>query len=231
MTDTHQPTLGELVTDNPAAAQVFERFGLDYCCHGDRTLDDACASGSLDIDDVAAQLGALDLPSQTAADWTVLDAPALARDIVATHHQYLHEELPLLDALAERVLSVHGDRHHELAEVRRLVAALRDDLEPHMMKEERVLFPAIDAAARGQRDFPFGTIANPIRMMGIEHDRAGELLAELRNAADGYRLPADACESYRSLYERLAAVEADTHLHIHKENNVLFPAALRLLDE
>jgi len=231
MTKTHQPTLGELVTETPAAAHVLERFGLDYCCHGDRTLDDACSDGGLDIDDVTAQLDELDVPPQAAPDWSVLDAPALARDIVATHHRYLHEELPILDTLAERVLTVHGARHTELAEVRRLVAALRADLEPHMAKEERVLFPAIDAVARGQRDFPFGTIANPIRMMRIEHDRAGELLAQLSDIADGYRVPADACESYRSLYERLAAVEADTHLHVHKENNVLFPAALRLLDD
>jgi regulator of cell morphogenesis and NO signaling len=97
-------------------------------------------------------------------------------------------------------------------------------------REERVLFPAIDAVAQGQREFPFGSIANPIRMMGIEHDRAGALLARLRDVTDGYRVPPDACASYRSLYERLAALEPDTHLHIHKEDNVLFPAALRLLD-
>jgi len=228
MTKTHQLTLGELVTDNPASARAFERLGLDYCCHGDRTLDDACSAGSIDVDAVAAELDAA--PPLTSEKWSTLEAPELARDIVATHHRYLHEELPLIDALADRVLSVHGTGHPELAEVRRLVAALRADLEPHLAKEERILFPAIDAVARGQREFPFGSIANPIRMMGIEHDRAGELLAELRGVTDGYRVPADACGSYRSLYERLAALEADTHLHVHKENNVLFPAALRLLD-
>lgn len=96
------------------------------------------------------------------------------------------------------------------------------------MKEERVLFPAIHALARGEREFGFGTVANPIRMMLSEHDRAGDLLAELRTATDGYAVPADACASYQTLYERLDTLEADTHLHIHKENHVLFPAALRL---
>jgi regulator of cell morphogenesis and NO signaling len=162
--------------------------------------------------------------------WTSLDAPALATHVVDTHHRYLHEELPLVDALAAKVLSVHGDRHPELAEVRRLVAAIRADLEPHLMKEERVLFPAIAALASGEREFAFGSVANPIRMMGIEHDRAGELLAELRATTDGYAVPADGCASYRSLYERLEALELDTHLHIHKENHVLFPAALRIAE-
>jgi regulator of cell morphogenesis and NO signaling len=229
MTKTQRSALGELVTENPAAAPVLERFRLDYCCHGDQTLDSACEALGLDFEAVAAELESA--PSQESPEWSMLEAPALARDIVATHHHYLHEELPLLDALAERVLTEHGTRHSELAEVRRLIAAIRADLEPHLAKEERILFPAIEAAARGRREFPFGSLANPIRMMRIEHDGSGDLLAELRDVTDGYRVPDDACASYRSLYERLAALEEDTHVHIHKENNVLFPAALRLLDD
>ena len=162
--------------------------------------------------------------------WTTLDATSLAAHVVATHHTYLWEELPLLDALATKVHSVHVGRHPELDEVADLVTALRDDLEPHMLKEERVLFPAIAALAAGQREFPFGSVANPIRMMVAEHDRAGELLTRLRAVTTNYSVPPDACASYRSLYERLAAVEADTHVHIHKENHVLFPAALRLAE-
>ena len=226
--DVHTPTLAEIVTANPAAARTLERYGLDYCCHGDRTLADACGTTGLDPAVVARELDALDIEGDRG--WQELDAPALADHLVETHHRYLHEELPLLEELAEKVLGVHGDHHPELAEVRRLVAAVRADLEPHLAKEERILFPAIHAVAAGRRDFPFGTIANPIRMMGVEHDRAGELLVELRAATGDYAVPGDACASYRSLYERLEALELDTHLHIHKENNVLFPAALRLLD-
>jgi regulator of cell morphogenesis and NO signaling len=98
------------------------------------------------------------------------------------------------------------------------------------MKEERVLFPAIHALAAGRTQFPFGPVANPIRMMIAEHDRAGELLAELRSATGAYAVPADGCTSFRSLYDRLAALEEDTHLHVHKENHVLFPDALRLAE-
>jgi regulator of cell morphogenesis and NO signaling len=227
MTDVLDPTLATIVTTNPAAARVFERRGLDYCCHGQRTLAEACRDAGLDPAAVGQELAATQ--SATAAP-TSDDPVALVRDIVDTHHRYLHEELPLLDALAEKVLSVHGGRHPELAEVRRLVAELRADLEPHLLKEERVLFPAIEAFAGGQREFPFGSLANPIRMMTLEHDRAGELLVALREMTDDYSVPANACASYRSLYVRLEALEVDTHVHIHKENNVLFPAVLVSLD-
>ena len=134
------------------------------------------------------------------------------------------EALRPLDAA--KVLAAHGGHHPELAQVRRLVAAVRADLEPHLLKEERILFPAIHELAAGRTEFPFGTVANPIRMMIAEHDRAGELLAELRIATGAYSVPPDGCTSYRSLYDRLAALEEDTHLHIHKENHVLFPRAL-----
>ena len=228
MTDLQDRSLGDLVTANFAAARVLERHGLDYCCRGRRTLDDACTDAGLDATLVIAELSALAERDDDA--WASLDPPALAAHIVERHHRYLWEELPLLDALAAKVESVHGHRHPELAKVRRLVADLRADLEPHLLNEERILFPAIAAVAAGHTDFPFGSLAHPIHMMVIEHDRAGELLALLRATTNGYRPPTDGCASYRSLYERLAAVELDTHVHIHKENNVLFPAALHIAE-
>jgi regulator of cell morphogenesis and NO signaling len=228
MTDVHVPTLGDLVVANPAAARVLDRAGLDYCCHGDRTLADACATAGLDAATIEAQLSDVSAPGDT--EWTELGPAELARHIVETHHAYLHEELPLLDELAAKVLRVHGTRHPELADVQGLVAQLRADLEPHLLKEERILFPAIAALSRGERELPFGSIANPIRMMSMEHDRDGELLRALREATADYTVPADGCASYRSLYERLEALEADTHQHILKENHTLFPAALRLAE-
>jgi regulator of cell morphogenesis and NO signaling len=219
-------TLAELVTERSAAARVFERFGLDYCCRGDRTLADACAAAGLDAAAVAAELEGLGGGADV--EWATLDPPALAEHIVATHHVYLREELPLLQALAAKVLGVHGERHPELADVERLVRALWAEIEPHLDKEERVLFPAIGALFDGPCDFPFGTVANPIRVMIGEHDQAGQILAELRTVSGGFEPPAGACTSYRLLYERLAAVEHDTHVHIHKENHRLFPAALAL---
>jgi regulator of cell morphogenesis and NO signaling len=217
-------TLGELVTAHPGAARVLERHGLDYCCGGQQALPDACAAAGVDPADVLAELDAL--RAEPPAAWATLSPRALAEHILTSHHAYLHDELPLLEALADKVLRVHGERHPELAEVRRLVGEVVADLDPHLAKEERILFPAIAAVCDGQRDFPFGSIAAPIQRMLAEHDRVGELLAELRRATDGYAVPGDGCASYRSLYDRLAALEADTHLHVHKENNVLFPAVL-----
>jgi regulator of cell morphogenesis and NO signaling len=217
-------SLGDLVTERPSRARVLDRLGLDYCCHGDRSVTAACDAAGLDAGAVAAEL---DTVTEAADDgWTELRAPALADHIVTTHHRYLRDELPLLDALAAKVLEAHGDRHPELADVRRLVSDLRADLEPHLDKEERVLFPAIHALFAGRREFPFGTVANPIAVMRAEHDRAAELLAALRQATNGYRSPEDACASYRSLYERLDILEQDTHVHVHKENHRLFPAAV-----
>ncbi len=228
MPDTTTRTLAELVAEAPGRAAFFGRLGLDYCCHGHRSLGEACAAGGLDPAVVAIDLEKVDV---TADDWQAPSEPAaLTVFIETTHHRYLHAELPEIDGLADKVAGVHGERHPELAEVRRLVAELCADLEPHLQKEERVLFPAIRALVDGTRDFPFGTVRNPIGMMSLEHDVAGELLARLRAATGGYQLPADGCASYRSLYERLAALEEDTHRHIHLENNVLFPAAVAVED-
>jgi regulator of cell morphogenesis and NO signaling len=215
-------SLGSIVAERPARARVLEAAGLDYCCHGQRSLSEACAAAGLDTGDVAAALGAVD--DVRAAEVDQLDPAALVDHIESTHHAYLHEELPLLDALAVKVAGVHGERHPELAEVARLVGALRAELEPHLAKEEQVLFPAIRRLTAGPVSLPFGSIENPIRVMLREHEQAGELLAALRSASGGYAVPDDGCASYRSLYERLAGAEADTFRHIHLENNVLFPA-------
>ncbi|MEO8697420.1 MAG: hemerythrin domain-containing protein [Acidimicrobiales bacterium] len=145
---------------------------------------------------------------------------------MATHHAYLHDALPRLVALADKVASVHRANHPELKNVAGLVQEIRADLEPHLLKEERVLFPMIRelAAATAAPAFHCGSLSNPIRVMMSEHDTVGELLARLRNSTNGYRVPDDGCASYQALYRGLAELEADTHLHIHKENNVLFPA-------
>jgi regulator of cell morphogenesis and NO signaling len=221
-------TLGDLVAELPARARVLERFGLDYCCKGRRSLADAAADAGLDVAVIAAELAAV--TDSTDVDVDALGPVELIDHIVATHHAYLHEELPALEALAAKVESAHSTRHPELARVAHLVAALRTDLEPHLAREEHVLFPAIRRLAAGQTDFPFGSIDNPISVMLLEHDKAGELLAQLRRSARDYVVPADGCASYQSLYGRLIAFEADTHRHIHLENNVLFPAVAALAE-
>jgi len=222
-TPSAEATLAELVAERPSRATVLDRLGLDYCCHGDRTLARACAEAGLGVAEVSDALGAL-APTPP-GDWEGLDPARLSEHIEQVHHTFLHEELGPVAALAAKVLAVHGARHPELAEVARLVAELRADLEPHLAREEQVLFPAIRALAGGRTTFAFGSVRNPIAMMRVEHDRAGELLAGLRSATGGFAVPDDGCASYRALYERLEALEADTHLHVYKENWALFPAA------
>jgi regulator of cell morphogenesis and NO signaling len=229
MTDLARRALGDLVVEHPGAASVLESAGLDYCCGGTRSLADACAETGLDVGALAAEIEAADAGDEI--DWASLPVPALADHIVATHHAYLRAELPLLVALAAKVEAAHEVRHRELANVRALVDELRAEIEPHLDKEERVLFPAFhQLVEEGRTTFPFGTVANPIRVMLAEHDRAGELLAELRETTRAFDVPGDGCASYRSLYERLEALEHDTHRHVHKENHALFPAAIAALE-
>ena len=161
-------------------------------------------------------------------------APAeLVDHIEATHHAYLHDELPRIEALLDKVQGVHGERHPELAFVQASFDELALELDPHLAREEQVLFPMIRqlVAGAGADGSPGevperAALAGPIRVMLVDHDRAGELLERLRGLTTGYRPPDDACASYTALYTALQELEADTHLHVHKENNVLFPAVL-----
>jgi regulator of cell morphogenesis and NO signaling len=233
MTDTRtsidpELTLGSIVNQLPGSARVLESLGLDYCCGGRQPLLDACRERGVSVEDVTAALD--HLGSEPSPDWVAMDAAELVDHLERTHHRYLHAELPRLSALAEKVAAAHGGRHPELLDVLADVLELRDDLEPHLFKEEQVLFPMIRelCAADAAVSFHCGTLGNPISVMLIEHDRAGSLLEQLRKHSGGYAVPTDGCASYRALYEGLAELEADTHLHVHKENNLLFPAVLEL---
>jgi regulator of cell morphogenesis and NO signaling len=222
-------TLAEVVTRDLSLARELERFGLDYCCGGAKTIAEACASRGLDADKVLDHLEAASVRSAPAA-WSTMGIAELVDHLESTHHRYLWDELPRLCALADKVLSVHGRNHPELREIRDLVAAIRAELEPHMLKEERVLFPMIRELAQASQlpTFHCGSVRNPIAMMIIEHEEVGALLARLRAYADGYFVPLDGCRSYAALFAALAQLEDDTHLHVHKENNVLFPAVERV---
>ena len=224
-----QMTLGELVTSRPLFARELERHGLDYCCGGTTTLQDACLTQHLDPVVVARELDAIagdDEPDT----WASMGPTQLVEHIVATHHRYLWDELPRLAALTDKIVGVHGDHHPELIDVRDRFSELRADLEPHMSKEEQLLFPMIQQLAANDTAASFhnGTIQNPISVMLEEHERVGELLAQLRALTNGYETPTDGCASYHACHEGLAHLEADTHLHVHKENNLLFPAAIEL---
>jgi regulator of cell morphogenesis and NO signaling len=229
--------IGELVVENPNRSRVFEQFGIDYCCGGRQTLSAACTKAKVDLDRVLALLEQNDRAGgneATEPDWSVASLSELARHIVERHHVYLRGELPRLAKLVFQVVSAHADRHPELREVGRVFAGLQAELSTHMMKEERVLFPIVEmmeAAAAKSEGMPpchCGSVGNPIRVMEHEHQDAGDALARMRSLTNGYAPPPDACPTYHALLDGLKRLESDLHVHIHKENNILFPRAAAL---
>lgn len=226
----HNDSVGTFVREHPARARVFESLGIDYCCGGKTSLADACLNKGIDVDSVLHQIAEVDASDEAddLVDADALSLAELADHIEATHHAYLREELPRLDRMTEKVARVHGDREPRLLQVRRAFVALKAELEPHMLKEEQVLFPImrrLDASHSAQQTH-CGSVANPIRQMEHEHDQAGAELAVLREATDGYTPPEWACNTYRAMLDSLERLEADMHQHVHKENNVLFPKTL-----
>jgi regulator of cell morphogenesis and NO signaling len=227
-----QANVGELVRQVPNRARVFESHKIDYCCGGKVSLARACEKRGIEAGEVLKQLAAND---SAARDQPIVDADAmtlteLADHIEQTHHAYLREELPRLEFMTEKVSRVHGDKEPRLLQVREAFVALKAELEPHMMKEERVLFPIIRQleASTTTPEFHCGSVANPIRQMEHEHDQAGDALAIIREATDDFVPPEWACNTYRAMIDTLEKLEADMHQHIHKENNVLFPKAIEL---
>ncbi|HET7433508.1 MAG TPA: iron-sulfur cluster repair di-iron protein [Thermoanaerobaculia bacterium] len=232
-----ESTVGQLAAEMPASIRVFEAWKIDYCCGGRTPLSDACAAAGKSVDDFAIELERAAMSPDAAHDWPADTLGTMAQNIVSMYHQYTRAELQTIAPIAAKVLGVHGERRPELAEVAALVNDLTNDMLPHMLKEEQVLFPyvaqletAVTSGAAAPTPF-FGTVKNPVRMMMLEHDRVGDLLARLRVVTDNYTPPSSACFSYRELYRRLADLEARTHEHIHVENNIYFPRAVSLEDE
>lgn len=234
--DTVQPaelTVADIVIGNPRTASVFERHAIDYCCHGHRSLGDACADAGVPVDTITAELQALVADSADSAAAPTTPPPetigGLIDRIVTTHHTFLRRQLPRLGELMGKVVNAHGANHPEVHGVAHVLEAITADLLPHLLKEERVLFPMAIELLGAVKPVALhcGTITNPIRMMRFEHDTVGALLAKLRTVTSAYMPPADACPTWRALYAGLEELEADTHLHVHLENNVLFP---RLVD-
>jgi len=227
-----EATVGQLVVERPSRARVFEKFGIDYCCGGKVPLKQAIAAKGLPADAVVAELEREEAPGQQAAfdrNWATASLTDLCDHIEQTHHARLKQDLPRLEFLTAKVASRHGDRRPELVEVHRIVLALRAELESHMAREEQVLFPFCRRLDSADSLPPShcGTVRNPIEVMVREHEDAGEALAQLRELTDDYTPPADACNTYRAMYDALHELERDMHQHVHKENNILFPKAIR----
>lgn len=232
-----QMTVREIATQVPNATRLFEKFKIDYCCGGNRPLTEACTLAGIDVEnviDMLTQAGQSKAETSAGISFSEASLSDLITHILDTHHVFTKDELTRLGALTDKVINAHGVNHPELIQVGELFQRLCADLRPHMFKEEQVLFPyivAMEKAAVQNRPnpfAPFGTVNNPVRTMMTEHDTAGEILRELRVVTSDYLVPPDACISYQTLYQALEGFEKDLHQHIHLENNILFPKAVKL---
>lgn len=234
-TFTLDRTVAELVLEKPSRSRFFETMGIDYCCGGKKTLQEVCERKQLDPANLLKLLEADDLIVLDEATERIseMSLGELVVNIIERHHEYLRQELPRLQAMLSKVVRVHGESEPRLHQMLSIFQAFAVELGTHMMKEENILFPVI-AQMEAVRRIPqscFGTIANPIRQMEFEHDGAGDALARLRDLSDGFRPPEWACNTYRAVLDGLHDIEQNMHVHVHKENNVLFPKALELEEE
>ncbi|MGE3959960.1 MAG: iron-sulfur cluster repair di-iron protein [Vicinamibacterales bacterium] len=226
-------SLGSIVAADFRMASVLDQFGLDYCCHGKRTLEEACQQHQVSLEAVESALSLVSGPAADMPDasWS---ADELTRFIVRRHHAYVRAQLPVIDAHLQKLVAVHGGRHPELRPLHEHFRAIADELQMHMMKEEEILFPyirALAAAAEQGTGAPpnmFGTVMNPIRMMEAEHQSAGNELEAVRTLTGHFTVPADGCTTYRVCFGELEAFDRDLRTHIHLENNLLFPKAVAL---
>jgi regulator of cell morphogenesis and NO signaling len=232
-------TLGQIAAKDLRKAQIFKKYGLDFCCGGKKTVKQACAEKGLDLTKIEQELQHADQNFKTrplAYDEWNLDF--LVDYIVNTHHRYVKKTLPDLVGYATKVAKVHGEHHPELLKIKQLMDEINTELSAHLIKEEKVLFPYIkQLVISSQEDTQplqathFGTIQTPINMMEMEHEIVGKNLEEIKTLSNNFALPEDACASYSLLYRLLEEFQEDLHIHIHLENNILFPKALKLEKE
>jgi regulator of cell morphogenesis and NO signaling len=220
-------TVADIAAEYPAAVRIFQRYGIDFCCGGKRAFREACEEQGLSFNEVEkAIVSAIELPEES-RDWMHAPLHQLTEHIVSTYHDALREQLPRLEQMAAKAAQAHGGKSRDLVRIKDAVGELAAELTQHMWKEEMILFRAIRAIEAGAVSAGMG-ISAPITVMEQEHDHAGRLLAELRELTDDYVVPAWGCATMRALYQGLAELEASMHVHVHLENNILFPRALQL---
>jgi regulator of cell morphogenesis and NO signaling len=217
-----ETTVGQIATDHPLATKVFARHNIDFCCGGGNSLKDVCEKAGLNaeglLEEIANELKTINYDEKK---WDKEPLSDLIDHILITFHRPLDSELPRLEQMVCKVYEVHGDKDPGMfAELKDTFLGLKPELEAHMMKEEQILFPMIK---RGE-----GPMANsPVEAMLIEHDNAGNALKKFRALTNDYKVPEEACNTWSALWHGLRAFEESLHQHIHLENNILFPRALK----
>jgi regulator of cell morphogenesis and NO signaling len=222
-------TIGSIVTDDFRAASIFKEAGIDFCCGGNKSLETACGEKQIEVDELAAKINALagsGISQQH--DYKNWDLSFLADYIVNTHHQFVKKNLPELLFYTRKIADVHGANHPELLELADLFFEINRELTQHLKQEEDVLFPAIKTVLNSNNPGAKSTIKIEINRMHDEHEFAGGAMDRINEITNGYQVPSDVCNTYEVCFKLLEAFEDDLHIHVHLENNILFPKALEL---
>lgn len=230
-----QKQIGQYVAEDFRTAAVFSSYGIDFCCKGDRTIEEVCIKNNIDSDELLAKLEDIQtLNNQQSIDYKSWPLDLLAEYIEKKHHRYVEEKSPVLRQFLDKLCKVHGQRHPELLEVTALFIGCSKEMASHMKKEELILFPFIKRMVKAKLEGTkvespqFGTVESPIEMMKHDHDAEGERFRKIAALTNNYTPPADACNTYKVTYAMLEEFEKDLHLHIHLENNILFLEAIKL---
>ena len=237
--DTLNTTVGEIVKANYKASDVFKKYGVDFCCGGNKTVAAVCEAKGIDKEVILAELDEkLKTSNETGIPYDELPLDFLALHIQKKHHRYVEESIPVLNEYLAKIVQVHGAQHPELSEIASLFRASAGELTMHMKKEELMLFPYVQKLAKlresntSEWEKPvFGSVQNPISQMEQEHEAEGNRFRKIAMLSNDYTPPADACNTYMVTFKKLKEFEEDLHLHIHLENNILFPKAKALEKE
>ncbi|MFZ4622574.1 MAG: iron-sulfur cluster repair di-iron protein [Bacteroidota bacterium] len=237
MTDNaiHTLSIKDIVVQNFHAAAVFEKYSLDFCCRGGKTVHKACEEKKIDPQVVFAELSVLESEQDASGmRYTEWEPDFLVNYIIQNHHAYVRKMIPVLYAHTQKIAAVHGSNHPELNKIALHFENVAVEMQQHMIKEEQMLFPFITALHKAQttnQPAPvphFGSVQNPIRMMEQEHEHAGDEMYAIRELSNNYSVPEDGCTTYRVTFQELRDFEMDLHRHVHLENNVLFPKAVKM---
>ncbi len=235
---TQSPSIGSFVANDYRTASVFQKYGIDFCCKGGKSIDEVCESKKINTGQLLAELADVSgQPGNQATDFKSWPPDLLADYIEKKHHRYITDTTPSLKQFLDKLCKVHGSNHPELLEINKEFTASSDELASHMKKEETVLFPYVrqmaDSGNRKEQTAgpSFGTVRNPIQMMMQEHDTEGERFSKISELSSKYTPPDDACTTYKVAYSMLKEFENDLHMHIHLENNILFPKAIEMEKE
>lgn len=232
MNNIKETTIGELVTNDFRAADVFTAYGIDFCCGGNISVSEACRDKGINVDELNFKLQNLINSSNVAThDFKSWDVAFLADYIKNIHHKYVLEAIPQILPLAQKVADVHGENHAEVIKINELFIALKNELLSHMKDEEELLFPRIKSMSDSKKEEgnnSLDSIKSIIENLEDEHQNAGAVLKELAGLSNNYVTPVDACNTYRVLFGKLKEFENDLHRHIHLENNILFTKVIEI---